>query len=347
MESIAALDESSLRLAQAATVAKSLVEGDGMQALPYSPQIFHPRRSLRTLGKGSWQSSARVMQMEPANAPGIPKPSSLDGPPSAKMPPSYTDDFCKGAYSFGEGRQSETLKNKSPTAWEVSRYGYWSCAIPTCAYKGLACKIGGNWTPDNAIRQAYAVQYRLSFLAKCHLPTNTEHGGFMCALCIPKNLPLSKYQSAGALMEHVASHAGERLGLFIGQNINVICGRTALRGELFDINFPSSIGDVEPASSAVPMPRIDPVRLVSALVVRTDRTMSSTSLDSAKNCQQSRSKTRKLFVKEGHRSMESNIGEDQRLAFVGGHELLCDTGGTAEAYQIPDGKPKTTSRNRR
>lgn len=166
----------------------------------------------------------------------------------------------------------------------------------------------------------------------------------MCALCIPKHLPLSKYQSDDAFMEHVASHAGQRLDSFIGQNISVICGRTALRGELFDINFPSPIGDVEPASIPVLMPKMDFVHLVSATALRTDCTISSTSPNSRMECQQSHSKTRKFPVKEGHRIMESNIVGDHRQAFVGNHETPCDTGGTTEAYQIPEGKPTTASK---
>ncbi len=351
--SIAALDESSLHLAQTATVAKSLVGGNGMQTLPYTPKIFPSAKVAAHMGNGLWQSSTRLIQMQPANAvphpisanaPGLSSISSLYGPPSPTMLAPYTDDFCKGTYSFGEGRRSETLKIKGPTALEVSQYRYWSCAIPNCAYEGLAYKIGGHWTLDNTIRQDYAVRYRWSFLAKCHLPTNTGHGGFMCALCIPKNLPLSKYQSGDALMEHVASHAGQRLDSFIGQNISVICGRTALQGELFDINFPSPIGDVEPASTAVLMPKMDSVHLVSATALRTDCTMSSTSPNSTMECQQSHSQTRKSPIKEGHRIMESNIVDDHRQAFVGNHEHPNDTGGTTEAYQIPEGKPTTASR---
>lgn len=111
--SIAALDESSLQLAQTATVAKSLVGGNGMQTLPYTPKVLPSAKVAAHLGNDSWQSSTRVIQMQPAkavphpisaNAPGLPSLSGLDGLPSPKMLASYTDDFCKGAYSFGEGR---------------------------------------------------------------------------------------------------------------------------------------------------------------------------------------------------------------------------------------------------
>jgi len=356
MESIAALDESSLRLAQAATVAKRLVKGKTPQLTPESPASEY---CATELGNGPRQSTARVVQMPPeekvllhllVNAPSVPERSGFVGSLPPQMLEPYTGDFCRGAYSLRRGWKSKSLRFKTRIASKNGRSYYWTCTTQDCAFEGPACRVGEQWTLDNTVRKYQYVRYRWSFLVKCHQNTETvskeEQHSFMCILCIPENLPLLKYQSEDAFMEHVASHAGQRFDWFIEQNINFVCGRTALQGEAFDINFSSPIRDIGPASSAAPFQRMAHVNLVPLTTLKTDATTHVIDQGSDKDCQRSNSKTGKSFDKDGHVIIESNITRYKRQALVGEHLFPHGTRDAGKAYQIPKGKPTATSKNR-
>lgn len=355
MESIAALDESSLRLAQAPTVTKSLVEKSGLQTSQFMPKSPASENDSAHLDKGPRQITARVIQIPPkqtvllpllANAPCDPEKSGFVGSLPPKMLGSYAADFCRGAYDLQEEWQSESLKIQTRMASTIGRFNYWTCTNPDCVFGFPACKVGGKWTLDDTVRKYQDVQYRWSFLVKSHQPTEPlskeEHDSFMCILCIPENLPLLKYRSEDAFMKHVVSHAGQKFDCFIEQNMNFICGRTVLHGEMFDINFPSPIKDVGPVSSAAPIQRMDHVSVIPVTPLSTDATTPITSLGSEKNWQRSCSKTGNPFDKDGHVTMESSDMRHQRQASVGDHQSLRDTGGAGEAYQTPRGKPTTT-----
>ncbi len=357
MESIAALDESSLRFVQAAIVAKRLVKEKVPQLTPESPASEDCGAEL---GKGLRQSTARVVQMPPeekallpflANALSVPEGSGFVGSLPPRILGLYTGDFCRGAYNLRNGWQSESLTIKTRIASNIDRSYYWSCASPDCAFEGPACRVGEKWTLDNTVRKYQCVRYRWSFLVKCHQSTETlsekEHDGFMCILCIPENLPLLSYRSEDAFMEHVASHEGQRFDWFIEQNINFICGRTALQGEAFDINFPSPIRDIGPASSAAPLQRMAHMNLVPVTTLKTDATAPVINQGSDKDCQRSRSKTGKSFDKDGHLIIESNITRYKRQALVAEHLSLRDARDAGKAYQIPKGNPTATTKTGR
>lgn len=354
MESIAVLDESSLRLAQAATVAKRFVEESGMQTSHFTPKS--PLNIAGNIGNAPWQKTARTLHMPPekqlvlplrGNAPHVPLSSGFVGALSPEILRSDPGDFCRGAYYLMEGQYLKSLKVETRMESKIGQSQFWSCAIPDCAFEGPACKVGETQNLDDTVREDRGVRYRWSFLVKCHLPSETLNekmqDSFKCILCIRGKLPLLRYRSEATFMEHVASHAGQRFDWFIEQNIDFICGRTALQGEAFDINFPSPIRDIGPVFSVAPLQRMAHVNFVPVTTLRTDATTPVTNQGSDKNCQRSRSKTRKSFDEDGHASIGSKIMNLKRQALVGEHLSQRDTRDAAKACQIHKGKPTATT----
>ena len=77
--------------------------------------------------------------------------------------------YCKGAHKLQVGLYKKSVKLRSQSTSMTGQSNYWACASSKCSFEGPACKNGNNWVFDDTVRVFNTVQFRWTFLAKCHV----------------------------------------------------------------------------------------------------------------------------------------------------------------------------------
>ncbi|KAL9137649.1 MAG: hypothetical protein Q9175_001138 [Cornicularia normoerica] len=149
--------------------------------------------------------------------------------------------YCKGAYKLQVGLDKESANLRNQSVSMTGQSNYWACASSKCAFEGPACKNGKNWTFDDTIRVSNAVQYRWTFLAKCHVALSRVKNGqydYQCVFCGVQPPENHVYRGEKAFIEHISQqHRGQQPDPSVWDKICCIYGRVALEEESFDINF--------------------------------------------------------------------------------------------------------------
>lgn len=251
MESIATLDDISMRIAKAASSSQKVANASKKDTSQPKPQPDFSSQSDVLSLRGNprlaiLRSTAHLKDQElPRHVP----TTILTWADLAFMIGSHSKRaFCSGARKLQQGLQHESFKIQAPNSSMSDQSLCWACVSPKCAFNGPSNSEGKTWAFDDTIYEKQRVRYRWSFLAKCHVKSETngktEGSTYVCTLCNPERRHFLRYQSEDMFLEHVASHAGQRLYWFTAQNISFICGRVALAREFFDINFPSPVDGV-------------------------------------------------------------------------------------------------------
>ncbi len=155
--------------------------------------------------------------------------------PSSRSP---YGGYCKGAYKMQVGLDRESVKLRSQSVSMTGESNYWACASSKCAWEGPACKNGKQWEFDDTVRVSHAVQYRWTFLAKCHVALSKVKNGLYDYQCVFCGVQPSEnvYRGENAFIEHVSKHhRGQQPDL--SDKICCIYGRVALESEPFDVNL--------------------------------------------------------------------------------------------------------------
>lgn len=91
---------------------------------------------------------------------------------------------------------------------------------------------------DDTVRAHSAVQYRWTFLAKCHVALSRVKNGEYDYQCVFCGIQPSLYRGEQAFIEHVSEqHRGQQPDPAISEKIRCIYGRVALEEEEFDVNL--------------------------------------------------------------------------------------------------------------
>lgn len=94
---------------------------------------------------------------------------------------------------------------------------------------------------DDTVRVSNAVQYRWTFLAKCHVALSKVRNGqydYQCVFCGVQSSSDNLYRGERAFIEHVSQqHRGQQPDPSISDKICCIYGRVALEEENFDVNL--------------------------------------------------------------------------------------------------------------
>lgn len=150
--------------------------------------------------------------------------------------------FCKGAYKLQVGLDKESVKIRSQSVSMTGESNYWACASSKCAFEGPACKNGKDWVFDDTVRVSNdAVQYRWTFLAKCHVALSNVRNGYdyQCVFCGVQPSSNNVYRGEKAFIEHVSQqHRGQQPDPSFSDRICCIHDRMALEEEGFDVNLP-------------------------------------------------------------------------------------------------------------
>ena len=114
--------------------------------------------------------------------------------------------FCKYAYFTRDKGVNGNLVLQN-TAMYTENYVY-GCKSSRCKFSFQAKRIKGRWEFDTAIYTSQGIQYRLTFLAKSHVPQleNTHPRGFLCLLCSMLNHDSDIYLGIDSLFAHIATH---------------------------------------------------------------------------------------------------------------------------------------------
>ena len=149
--------------------------------------------------------------------------------------------YCKGAYKLQVGFKKESVNRRNQSVSMTGQSNYYACASSKCAFEGPACKEGKKWFFDETVRKTDGVQYRWSFLAKCHMASSRVYDGqydYLCVFCGVQPSSRSIHQGHNAFMEHISQqHRGQQLDPSIWDKIHCIVGRVALEEETFDVNL--------------------------------------------------------------------------------------------------------------
>lgn len=149
--------------------------------------------------------------------------------------------YCKGAYKLQVGLEKESVNLRNQSVSMTGQSNYWACASSKCAFEGPACKKGKRWFFDETVRESDGVQYRWTFLAKCHVASSRVYNGqcdYQCVFCGVQPSSRSVYRGQNAFIEHVSQqHRGQQPDPSIGDKIHCIYGRVALEEETFDVNL--------------------------------------------------------------------------------------------------------------
>ena len=149
--------------------------------------------------------------------------------------------YCKGAYKLQVGLEKESVNLRNQSVSMTGQSNYWACASSKCAFEGPACKKGKSWFFDETVRKSDAVQYRWSFLAKCHVASSRVYDGqydYQCVFCGVQPSSRSVYRGQKAFIEHISQqHRGQQPDPSIWDKIRCIYGRVALEEESFDVNL--------------------------------------------------------------------------------------------------------------
>ena len=143
------------------------------------------------------------------------------------------------------GLDKESVKLRNQSVSMTGESNYWACASSKCAFEGPACKNGKGkkWTFDDTVRVSNAVQYRWTFLAKCHVSISKVKNGkydYQCIFCGVQPSSYNVYRGEKAFIEHISQkHRGQQPdpSTSISDKICCIYGRVALEEESFDVNL--------------------------------------------------------------------------------------------------------------
>jgi len=167
--------------------------------------------------------------------------------------------FCKGAYKLQVGlKDGLKLRNQSGS-FQGEGY-YWACGSSKCAFEGLACKEGKEWTFDDSIHRSCGVRYRWAFLAKSHIAMSKAKNGiydYRCVFCVFQGQESPVFRKTKVLIEHVSSHRGQSLDDGILRRTNCIDLRQAADEEEFDINLTPADSEVAPGEAVEMVPGND------------------------------------------------------------------------------------------
>ena len=148
--------------------------------------------------------------------------------------------YCKGAYKLQDGLEKKSVNLRNQSVSMTGQSNYWACASSKCAFEGPACKNGKKWIFDETVRKTDGVQYRWTFLAKCHVASATVYDGqydYQCVFCGVQPSSPSVHRGQNAFIEHISQqHRGQQPDPSIWQ-IHCIYGRVALEEESFDVNL--------------------------------------------------------------------------------------------------------------
>ena len=162
--------------------------------------------------------------------------------------------YCKGAYKLQVGLEKESVNLRNQSVSMTGQSNYWGCASSKCAFEGPACKKGKKWFFDETVRKTDGVQYRWSFLAKCHVASSRVYDGqydYQCVFCGVQPSSRSVHRGHNAFMEHVSQqHRGQQPDPSIWDKIHCIYGRVALEEEVFDVNLSPKEEEHPPGTSA-------------------------------------------------------------------------------------------------
>ena len=162
--------------------------------------------------------------------------------------------YCKGAHKLQAGFVKESVKRRNQSVSMTGQSIYWACASSKCAFEGPACKKGKKWFFDETVRKTDGVQYRWSFLAKCHVASSRVYDGqydYQCVFCGVQPSSRSVHRGQYAFMEHVSQqHRGQQPDPSIYDKIHCIVGRVALEEEGFDVNLFPKEEEHSPFTSA-------------------------------------------------------------------------------------------------
>ena len=85
------------------------------------------------------------------------------------------------------------------------------------------------------------MQYRWTFLAKCHIALSKVKNGqydYQCVFCGVQPSSSNVYRGEKTFIEHVSQqHRGQQPDSVISEKISCIYGRVALEEESFDVNL--------------------------------------------------------------------------------------------------------------
>ena len=162
--------------------------------------------------------------------------------------------YCKGAYKLQVGLEKESVNLRNQSVSMTGQSNYWACASSKCAFEGPACKNGKKWFFDETVRKTDGVQYRWSFLAKCHVASSRVYDGqydYQCVFCGVQPSSPSVHHGQNAFMEHISQqHRGQQPDPLIWDRIHCIYGRVALEEESFDVNLSPKEEEHSPRTSA-------------------------------------------------------------------------------------------------
>ena len=162
--------------------------------------------------------------------------------------------YCKGAYKLQVGLEKESVNRRNQSVSMTGQSNYWACASSKCAFEGPACKQGKKWFFDETVRKTDGVQYRWTFLAKCHVASSRVYDGqydYQCVFCGVQPSSRSVHRGQNAFMEHVSQqYRGQQPDPSIWDKINCIYGRVALEEEVFDVNLSPKEEEHSPFTSA-------------------------------------------------------------------------------------------------
>ena len=165
--------------------------------------------------------------------------------------------FCKGAYKLQVGFEKESVNRRNQSVSMTGQSNYWACASSKCAFEGPACKKGKKWFFDETVRKTDGVQYRWSFLAKCHVASSRVYDGqydYQCVFCGVQPSSRSVHRGQNAFIEHISKqHRGQQPDPSILDKVHgrVACiyGRVALEEESFDVNLSPKEDEHPPGTS--------------------------------------------------------------------------------------------------
>ena len=149
--------------------------------------------------------------------------------------------YCEGAFKLQVGLDKDSVNLRNQSTAMTGQSNYWACASSKCAFEGPACKKGKIWTFDDTVRVHNAVQYRWTFLAKCHVALSRVKNGqhdYQCVFCGVQPSANNVYRGEKAFVEHVSQqHRGQQPDPSILDKICCIHGRVAREEEIFDVNL--------------------------------------------------------------------------------------------------------------
>lgn len=212
---------------------------------PYKPRKTLMPEALSVAEKKMTPESKGTQKMFPFMARRV-RRTSLGVPQNATPTQAHSSSnpyggYCKGAYKLQVGLDKESVNLRNQSTSMTGQSNYWACANSNCAYEGPACRSGNNWVFDDTVRVFNAMQFRWSFLFKCHvaLPkVKNRQYDYQCVFCGVQASSNNVYRGEELFIEHVSQqHRGQQPDPSILDKICCIYGRVALEEESFDVNL--------------------------------------------------------------------------------------------------------------